>query len=34
MDSVVCLPLVKLREAGLASVGQAAAAILQSGRAP
>ncbi|HQS08495.1 MAG TPA: formylmethanofuran dehydrogenase [Xanthobacteraceae bacterium] len=34
MDSVVCLPLVKLREAGLASVAQAAAAILQAGRAP
>ncbi|MFG1428283.1 formylmethanofuran dehydrogenase [Roseixanthobacter glucoisosaccharinicivorans] len=34
MDSVVCLPLVKLREAGLASVAEAAAAILQSGRRP
>jgi len=33
-DSVVCLPLVTLREAGLASVAQAAAAILQAGRAP
>ncbi|MEP9367097.1 formylmethanofuran dehydrogenase [Xanthobacter sp. VNH20] len=34
MDGVVCLPLVKLRDAGLASVAQAAAAILQSGRTP
>ncbi|MFG1462888.1 formylmethanofuran dehydrogenase [Xanthobacter sp. DSM 24535] len=32
MDSVVCLPLEKLREAGLPSVAQAARAILQSGR--
>ncbi|MFG1423442.1 formylmethanofuran dehydrogenase [Roseixanthobacter liquoris] len=33
MDGVVCLPLPKLREAGLPSVAQAAAAIQTSGRA-